>query len=167
MFNTDSTISLVYIKIRKNPAPWWVYARKKNRSHVLRKHGTLTRRKAQSSRLNTFRTTKRGSHSQKSTPHQPAPRISESNKFACLSAYLSLPWPADAPPPKLELHACLALMCAGVLLLPILMAVAFFKLGNLANDGIKLGRNLSICSRDPTSSLHAASSDSGEYGGYF
>ncbi|KAK1130276.1 hypothetical protein K0M31_018414 [Melipona bicolor] len=69
------------------------------------------------------------------------------------AAYLSLPWPADAPPPKVELYACLVLAGAGVVLLPVLLGAAFLKLGNLANDGIKLGRHLSACSRDPPSSL--------------
>nr|XP_050853690.1 protein tincar isoform X3 [Vespula vulgaris] len=69
------------------------------------------------------------------------------------ATYLSLPWPADAPPPKIELHACLVLAGAGVVLLPVLLGTAFLKLGNLANDGIKLGRHLSACSRDPPSSL--------------
>ncbi|KAJ8664444.1 hypothetical protein QAD02_006106 [Eretmocerus hayati] len=76
-------------------------------------------------------------------------------------AFLSLPWPADAPPPKAELHACLALLGAGLLLLPILLAAAFLKLGNLANDGIKLGRSLSTCSRDPPSSVLNGYTDSG------
>ncbi|XP_024224587.1 protein tincar isoform X2 [Bombus impatiens] len=69
------------------------------------------------------------------------------------AAYLSLPWPADAPPPKVELYACLVLAGAGVVLLPVLLGAAFLKLGNLANDGVKLGRHLSACSRDPPSSL--------------
>ncbi|XP_076681277.1 transmembrane protein tincar isoform X4 [Andrena cerasifolii] len=68
-------------------------------------------------------------------------------------AYLSLPWPADAPPPKVELYGCLVLAGTGVVLLPVLLGAAFLKLGNLANDGIKLGRHLSACSRDPPSSL--------------
>jgi len=68
-------------------------------------------------------------------------------------AYLSLPWPADAPPPKIELYACLVLAGTGIVLLPVLLGAAFLKLGNLANDGIKLGRHLSACSRDPPSSL--------------
>ncbi|XP_015592220.1 protein tincar isoform X2 [Cephus cinctus] len=68
-------------------------------------------------------------------------------------AYLSLPWPADAPPPTIELHACLVLAGAGVLLLPVLLTSAFLKLGNLANDGVKLGRHLSTCTRDPPTLL--------------
>ncbi|KOC70395.1 Protein tincar [Habropoda laboriosa] len=69
------------------------------------------------------------------------------------TAYLSLPWPADAPPAKVELYACLVLAGTGVVLLPVLLGAAFLKLGNLANDGVKLGRHLSACSRDPPSSL--------------
>ncbi|XP_011301802.1 protein tincar isoform X2 [Fopius arisanus] len=68
-------------------------------------------------------------------------------------AYLSLPWPAEVQPPKIELHACIVLTGTGVLLLPILVAAAFLKLGNLANDGVKLGRHSSTCTRDPPSSL--------------
>ncbi|XP_032683675.1 protein tincar isoform X2 [Odontomachus brunneus] len=75
------------------------------------------------------------------------------------AAYLSLPWPADAPPPKIELYACLVLAGTGVVLLPVLLGAAFLKLGNLANDGIKLGRHLSACSRDPPSSLLANNAD--------
>ncbi|XP_053986517.1 protein tincar isoform X1 [Hylaeus volcanicus] len=75
------------------------------------------------------------------------------------AAYLSLPWPADAPPPKIELYACLVLAGTGVVLLPVLLGAAFLKLGNLANDGIKLGRHLSACSRDPPSSLLTSNPD--------
>ncbi|XP_014480514.1 PREDICTED: protein tincar [Dinoponera quadriceps] len=75
------------------------------------------------------------------------------------AAYLSLPWPADAPPPKIELYACLVLAGTGVVLLPVLLGAAFLKLGNLANDGIKLGRHLSACSRDPPSSLLTNNAD--------
>ncbi|XP_025268311.1 protein tincar isoform X1 [Camponotus floridanus] len=74
-------------------------------------------------------------------------------------AYLSLPWQADAPPPKIELYACLVLAGVGIVLLPVLLGAAFLKLGNLANDGIKLGRHLSACSRDPPSSLLSNSPD--------
>lgn len=84
-----------------------------------------------------------------------------------LSAYLSLPWPADAPPPKIELHACLVLAGAGVVLLPVLLGTAFLKLGNLANDGIKLGRHLSACSRDPPSSLLTNNPDNSELSFFF
>nr|XP_003703497.2 PREDICTED: protein tincar isoform X1 [Megachile rotundata]XP_012141303.1 PREDICTED: protein tincar isoform X1 [Megachile rotundata] len=77
------------------------------------------------------------------------------------AAYLSLPWPADAPPPKVELYACLVLAGTGVVLLPVLLGAAFLKLGNLANDGVKLGRHLSACSRDPPSSLLTNNLDHG------
>ncbi|XP_023246352.1 protein tincar [Copidosoma floridanum] len=75
-------------------------------------------------------------------------------------AFLSLPWPADAPPPKIELHLCLVLAATGILLLPLLLAAAFLKLGNLANDGIKLGRHVSTCSKDPPSALLNNNADS-------
>ncbi|KAL2741655.1 protein tincar-like isoform X1 [Vespula maculifrons] len=83
------------------------------------------------------------------------------------ATYLSLPWPADAPPPKIELHACLVLAGAGVVLLPVLLGTAFLKLGNLANDGIKLGRHLSACSRDPPSSLLTNNPDNSELSSFF
>lgn len=50
---------------------------------------------------------------------------------------------------------------AGVFLLPVLLAAAIVKKGNLANDGIKLGRNLSTCSRDPSSSLLSDNTENG------
>ena len=78
------------------------------------------------------------------------------------AAYLSLPWPVGGPPPQIELHACLALTGAGVLLLPIFLASAFLKLGNLANDGIKLGKHLTTCSKDPPFSLISGNADSGK-----
>lgn len=70
-----------------------------------------------------------------------------------------MPWPADAQPPKFELHACIVLTGTGVLLLPILLAAAFLKLGNLANDGVKLGRHTSTCTRDPPSSILSNTSE--------
>lgn len=51
---------------------------------------------------------------------------------------------------------------AGVVLLPVLLGAAFLKLGNLANDGVKLGRHLSACSRDPPSSLLTNNPDHGK-----
>ncbi|XP_034950828.1 protein tincar isoform X2 [Chelonus insularis] len=74
-------------------------------------------------------------------------------------AYLSLPWPADFQPPKFELHVCIVLTGTGVLLLPILLAAAFLKLGNLANDGMKLGRHTSTCTRDHSASIIGSDSD--------
>lgn len=67
--------------------------------------------------------------------------------------FLSLSWPETAQPPRLELHAVVALVGAAALLLPFFLLAAFFKIGNLANDGFKLGRNLSTCSADPPSAL--------------
>ncbi|XP_043481058.1 protein tincar isoform X3 [Leptopilina heterotoma] len=77
------------------------------------------------------------------------------------TAYLSLPWPVEAPPPKMEIHACLVLVGTGMFLLLVLLATAVFKVGNLANDGIKLGRHLSACSRDPPSSVLTNNPDTG------
>lgn len=86
--------------------------------------------------------------------------------YIIFSAYLSLPWQADAPPPKIELYACLVLAGVGIVLLPVLLGAAFLKLGNLANDGIKLGRHLSACSRDPPSSLLSNSPDNSKWNNF-
>ncbi|RLU25377.1 hypothetical protein DMN91_001533 [Ooceraea biroi] len=75
------------------------------------------------------------------------------------SAYIALPWPGETPPPKIELYACVVLAGAGIILLPVLLGAAIFKFGNLANDGIKLGRHLSACSRDPPSSFLTSNPD--------
>ena len=77
------------------------------------------------------------------------------------SAYLSLPWPAEAPPPKVEIHACIVLLGTGVFLLLVFLVAAVSKVGNLANDGIKLGRQLSACTRDPPSSVLTNNPDTG------
>lgn len=66
--------------------------------------------------------------------------------------YASLPWPVT-PPPRLELYACLGLIGMAVILLPFFLIAAVFKIGNLANDGFKLGRHLSTCTADPPSVL--------------
>ena len=66
--------------------------------------------------------------------------------------YASLPWPSS-PPPRLELHAYIALLGTAVLILPFFLISAVFKIGNLANDGFKLGRHLSTCTADPPSVL--------------
>lgn len=79
-----------------------------------------------------------------------------------VSAYISLPWPVDAPPPKNELYACLVLAGTGIFLIPVFLAAAVLKVGNLANDGVKLGRNLSTCSRDPSSSLLNDNAENGQ-----
>jgi hypothetical protein len=67
--------------------------------------------------------------------------------------YAALPWPGSSPPPQLELHAYLVLNGVAVLLIPFFLAAALFKIGNLANDGFKLGRHLSTCGADPASSV--------------
>ncbi|GFG39542.1 hypothetical protein Cfor_00972 [Coptotermes formosanus] len=67
--------------------------------------------------------------------------------------YAALTWPGSTQPPHLELHAYLALNGVAVLLIPFFLAAALFKIGNLANDGFKLGRHLSTCAADPASSV--------------
>ncbi|RZF42831.1 hypothetical protein LSTR_LSTR003655, partial [Laodelphax striatellus] len=62
--------------------------------------------------------------------------------------YSQVDWPADNEP-RTELPAYIGLVGFAVLLLPIFLATAFFKVGNLANDGFKLGRSLSTCAVDP------------------
>uniref|UniRef100_A0A1B6EGG5 Protein tincar n=1 Tax=Clastoptera arizonana TaxID=38151 RepID=A0A1B6EGG5_9HEMI len=66
--------------------------------------------------------------------------------------YINLVWPEPSSP-KMELHAYVILTGTSVLLLPVFLASAIFKVGNLANDGFKLGRNLSVCSVDPPSAV--------------
>ncbi|KAK7869725.1 hypothetical protein R5R35_011794 [Gryllus longicercus] len=58
--------------------------------------------------------------------------------------------------PPLESHAYIGLTGAAVLLLPFFLTAAVFKIGNLANDGFKLGRHLSTCSADPPGVLLGA-----------
>ncbi|XP_069698499.1 protein tincar-like isoform X1 [Periplaneta americana] len=70
-----------------------------------------------------------------------------------LLGYAALPWPGPSPPPRLELYVYLALTGVAVLLIPFFLAAAVFKIGNLANDGFKLGRHLSTCGADPASSV--------------
>ncbi|XP_065155259.1 protein tincar-like isoform X2 [Atheta coriaria] len=62
--------------------------------------------------------------------------------------YSVMAWPEAHPLPILEMNASLGLTAAAVLLLPFFLASAAFKIGNLANDGFKLGRQLSTCSRE-------------------
>lgn len=66
--------------------------------------------------------------------------------------YAVLPWPVN-PPPRLELNAYLAFLGISVIALPFFLIAAVFKVGNLANDGFKLGRSLSTCTADPPSVL--------------
>lgn len=63
--------------------------------------------------------------------------------------YSFLYWPEDISLPYLELNCCLGLIGAVVLLLPIFFVTAIFKVGNLANDGFKLGRQIGMCSKEP------------------
>ncbi|XP_068209399.1 protein tincar-like [Palaemon carinicauda] len=69
--------------------------------------------------------------------------------------YASLPWPEDQQP-YIELNAYVGLVGASVVLLALLLVTSAVKVGNLANDGFKLGASLSTCSRDPPPVLEAA-----------
>ncbi|KAK9890752.1 hypothetical protein WA026_012100 [Henosepilachna vigintioctopunctata] len=66
-----------------------------------------------------------------------------------LLGYSLLYWPEDISLPYLELNCSLGLVGAAVLLLPIFFVCAVFKVGNLANDGFKLGRQIGMCSKEP------------------
>lgn len=66
--------------------------------------------------------------------------------------YISLPWP-ESQQPYLELNLYVGLVGAAVVLLPFFFISFMFKIGNLANDGYKLGYSLSTCSMDPPSVL--------------
>nr|CAD7456785.1 unnamed protein product [Timema tahoe] len=78
--------------------------------------------------------------------------------------YVELPWPVGKTPPRLELHACLGLTGAAILLLPFFLTSALLKIGNLANDGFKLGRHLTACTADPPSVLLGAGGGLGRRG---
>ncbi|KAH1005560.1 hypothetical protein HUJ04_006520 [Dendroctonus ponderosae] len=70
--------------------------------------------------------------------------------YRCLKeilGYSVLAWPDGLP--YLELNCSLGLNGAVFLLLPIFFTVTILKIGNLANDGYKLGRQSSTCSREP------------------
>lgn len=77
--------------------------------------------------------------------------------FAFFPDYIALAWPASSSP-RMELHAYVVLTGTSVLLLPVFLAAAVFKVGNMANDGFKLGRNLSTCSIDPPSAVSLGAS---------
>ncbi len=66
--------------------------------------------------------------------------------------YVALPWP-DGEQPYLELNLFVGLVGAGVVLMPFFLVAFALKVGNLANDGYKLGRDLSACAMDPPSIL--------------
>ncbi|KAF6217352.1 hypothetical protein GE061_001706 [Apolygus lucorum] len=63
-----------------------------------------------------------------------------------------LPWGLDAAP-RTDLQACLILTGLAIVLLPFFFFSCLIKVGNLANDGFKLGRNLSACGVEPEDSL--------------
>ena len=66
--------------------------------------------------------------------------------------YIALPWPEEQQP-YLELNVFVALVGAGVVLLPFYTISFLFRIGNLANDGYKLGQKTSHCSMDPPTLL--------------
>ncbi len=70
--------------------------------------------------------------------------------------YVSLPWP-EGKQPYLELNLFVGLVGAGVVLMPFFLIAFAFKIGNLANDGYKLGYQLSACAMDPPSVLARSS----------
>lgn len=55
-----------------------------------------------------------------------------------------------------ELKGAWSCLGAAVLALPLFLGVSLFKIGNLANDGFKLGRSLSTCQADPKDPLAPA-----------
>ncbi|CAB0013609.1 unnamed protein product, partial [Nesidiocoris tenuis] len=63
-----------------------------------------------------------------------------------------LPWGQDAVAWS-DLEACLILTGLAIVLLPFFLFCCLVKVGNLANDGFKLGRNLSACGVEPEQSL--------------
>ncbi|KAF2360241.1 hypothetical protein FHG87_009007, partial [Trinorchestia longiramus] len=63
-------------------------------------------------------------------------------------AAASLPWPEDEAP-YVALNAYVGLVGASVVVTPFLLLTSLHKVGNLANDGVQLGRSLSTCSSDP------------------
>ncbi|GLV44477.1 tincar [Carabus blaptoides fortunei] len=65
--------------------------------------------------------------------------------------YSVLPWTTSSA--VWELQACLLVTGLAVLILPLFLAAAVFKVGNHANDGFKLGRTSSLCEKDPPNSL--------------
>ncbi|KAL1505371.1 hypothetical protein ABEB36_004954 [Hypothenemus hampei] len=74
--------------------------------------------------------------------------------YRCLKeilGYSVLLWPDGLP--YLELNCSLGLNGAVFLLLPIFFTVTILKIGNLANDGYKIGRQTSMCSREPSDIL--------------
>ena len=61
--------------------------------------------------------------------------------------YVALPWP-ESKQPLLELNLYVGLVGAGVVLVPFYFISFMFKIGNLANDGYKLGFQVLMGSRN-------------------
>ncbi|GJQ71262.1 tinc [Trypoxylus dichotomus] len=70
--------------------------------------------------------------------------------------YSVLSWPSNLPLPSFEMNTSLVLTGAAILLIPFFVVTAIFKVGNLANDGHKLGRHLSACSKERASEQFAS-----------
>jgi len=70
--------------------------------------------------------------------------------------YIALPWP-DGSQPYAELNVFVGLVGAGVVLMPFFLVAFLFKVGNLANDGVKLGVHMSSCVMDPPTVLARSS----------
>ncbi|CAH1156014.1 unnamed protein product [Phaedon cochleariae] len=86
--------------------------------------------------------------------------------YKCLKrilGYSLLTWPDGLP--YLELNCSLGLTGAAFLLLPIFITVATLKVGNLANDGFKLGRQMGTCSKEPPELLKSGGCGLFRYGG--
>ncbi|KAJ8978441.1 hypothetical protein NQ317_017644 [Molorchus minor] len=86
--------------------------------------------------------------------------------YKCLKrilGYSILPWPEGLP--YLELNCSLGLTGAALLLLPMFLAVAILKVGNLANDGYKLGRQMGMCSKESPELLKSGGCGLFRYGG--
>ncbi|CAH1115016.1 unnamed protein product [Psylliodes chrysocephalus] len=86
--------------------------------------------------------------------------------YKCLKrilGYSLLPWPEGLP--YLELNCSLGLTGAALLLLPVFLCVAILKIGNLANDGYKIGRQTGTCSKEPPDLLKSGSCGLFRYGG--
>lgn len=72
------------------------------------------------------------------------------------SRYISLPWPEDSQP-FAELNAYVGSVGVAVVLIPFFIVTAVFRVGNLANDGYKLGSCGSNSSGGPQESRSAMS----------
>ncbi|KAF0312284.1 Protein tincar [Amphibalanus amphitrite] len=57
--------------------------------------------------------------------------------------------------PFWELNSYMALVGGAVVLLPFLLAASCFRMGNLANDGVRLGAHVTACSRDTSGAVWA------------